>query len=74
MDKNRHIQYYLEFHANSLSDKETETVKNYVQKIIDVGVTEFPPPSIEFPGQNDQQSLTLNLLKWNYYEQKNSKC
>uniref|UniRef100_A0A914Q137 Uncharacterized protein n=1 Tax=Panagrolaimus davidi TaxID=227884 RepID=A0A914Q137_9BILA len=67
MDKNPHVEYDLEFNDGSLSTEETKVIEKYVQRIIDAGITKYPPPYITFPGQTQEQSFDLyELLELHY--------
>uniref|UniRef100_A0A914QFM5 DUF3822 family protein n=1 Tax=Panagrolaimus davidi TaxID=227884 RepID=A0A914QFM5_9BILA len=65
MDKNPNIKYIFEFLPNSLSTEETKTIEKYVQEVIDSGITEYPIPMIEFPGQTQEQYNALKFLSKN---------
>uniref|UniRef100_A0AC34G0A1 Uncharacterized protein n=1 Tax=Panagrolaimus sp. ES5 TaxID=591445 RepID=A0AC34G0A1_9BILA len=70
MNHNPHIMYGFTFSVGSLSKEEKLAIKNRVQEIIDIGLTEFPPTWIEFPGQTGKQEGGLILLRNEYYSRK----
>uniref|UniRef100_A0A914Q472 F-box domain-containing protein n=1 Tax=Panagrolaimus davidi TaxID=227884 RepID=A0A914Q472_9BILA len=52
----------------TLSNNEAKIVEKYVQKTIDSGITEYPPPYIRFDGQTPDQRDALRLLLRNFNE------
>uniref|UniRef100_A0AC35GP18 Uncharacterized protein n=1 Tax=Panagrolaimus sp. PS1159 TaxID=55785 RepID=A0AC35GP18_9BILA len=68
MDKNPHVEYDLKFNDGSLSPEETKAIEKYVQRIIDAGITKYPPPNIRFPGQTQEQRSDIRGLSLEYCE------
>uniref|UniRef100_A0AC34GYR4 DUF38 domain-containing protein n=1 Tax=Panagrolaimus sp. ES5 TaxID=591445 RepID=A0AC34GYR4_9BILA len=62
MDQNPHVEYSIDFVHCKFSSEERLAFHNYVQRIIDAGLTEFPPPKIEFNGHINTQWEALRSL------------
>uniref|UniRef100_A0AC34FBB2 Uncharacterized protein n=1 Tax=Panagrolaimus sp. ES5 TaxID=591445 RepID=A0AC34FBB2_9BILA len=60
--QNPHIEYDIGHFYTPLSVDEMAKLNDYVQQIIDAGVTKYPPPFISFQGQSEEQFEALWLL------------
>uniref|UniRef100_A0A914QYN9 F-box domain-containing protein n=1 Tax=Panagrolaimus davidi TaxID=227884 RepID=A0A914QYN9_9BILA len=67
MDKNPHVKYRLYFNDGSLSPEETKAIEKYMQRIIDAGITKYPPPDIGFLGRTNKQWFDLHKLSLDYF-------
>uniref|UniRef100_A0AC35FHV8 Uncharacterized protein n=2 Tax=Panagrolaimus sp. PS1159 TaxID=55785 RepID=A0AC35FHV8_9BILA len=69
MQQNPKIKYEIYFAGDgTLLDNETKVVEKYVQRIINSGITEYPPPYIRFDEQTPEQRNALRLLLQNFNE------
>uniref|UniRef100_A0AC34GZ39 DUF38 domain-containing protein n=1 Tax=Panagrolaimus sp. ES5 TaxID=591445 RepID=A0AC34GZ39_9BILA len=66
MNQNPHVYYQIYFDDDALSEEEKFAVGKYVQGIIDVGLTEFRTPTIQFFGQTHDQHEALCSLRSQY--------